>query len=172
MAVRNYNGSGSWSVEAVQARYDTYAHRLRPAERTDLAPREHQSGADRWIYPVMEHIIEGIEKGDPACAEIGVEFIEESASFPFGMSLKSRTARALRRAELTPEQKERIRRRAVEMLRTAYLPGEFREYAKLARAIGLGPWLHQLDRGMDLDNARVHHYHKYIKTHAADANRP
>jgi hypothetical protein len=75
----------------------------------------------------MWKVIEGIEKGDLACAQIGVEFIEESASFAFGKILKSNTARALRRAPLTSEQKERIRRRVAEMLCAGYLPREYRQ---------------------------------------------
>jgi hypothetical protein len=87
------------------------------------------------------------------------------------MILKSSTARALRRAELTAGQKERIRRRVIEMLRTGYLPREFRQYAKLARKIGMSGWLQQLDRGMGLDNPWVRHYCEYFKTHTTEISR-
>jgi hypothetical protein len=163
MTVHNYNASGDWGVDAVQARYEEYARRYRVKVRADLAPREHCKGGVRWVYPVMERVIEGIDRGDPACAEIGVEFIEESASFPFGMMLKASTARALRRAELNAGQKVRIRRRIVEMLRTAYLPREFREYAKLVCRIGMGDRLACLDELSDSSNPWVRHYCERFK---------
>ena len=115
----------------------------------------------------MDQVIKGIEEGDIACAEVGVEFIEESASFTFGRILKANTARALRRAPLTAEQKERIRKRVVEMLCTGYLPREFRQYAKLARKIGLGEWLSKVEREADLSDLWIQHYYKYFKERAA-----
>ena len=57
-------------------------------------------------------------------------------SFPFGKVLKSNTARALRRAQLTEPQKERVRHRVFSLLRAGHVPHEFREYAKLVRKIG------------------------------------
>ena len=167
MKVIDYNGTGSWSLEAVLRRYELHARRYAVALPRNLNPPVHEENEKRWIYPVMNRVIEGIEEGDPACAEIGVEFIEESASFTFGRILKANTARALRRAPLTAEQKERIRKRVVEMLCTGYLPREFRQYAKLARKIGLGDWLSQIEREANLDNVWVQHYYKYFKEHAA-----
>ena len=111
MAVYNYNGTGRWSIEAVLERYEQYARHCGLTVHTDLTPREHRAQGHHWIYPVMYGVIDGIALGDPACIEIGVEFIEESASFTFGMILKSRIARLLRRAALTTRQKDRIRKR-------------------------------------------------------------
>ena len=133
----------------------------------DLRPLEHSGDDKRWIYPVMDRVIEGIENGDAACAELGVEFIEEDASFSFGQILKSNTARALRRASLTDEQKERIRKRVVEMLCAGYLPREYRQYAKLARKIGLGSWLSRVEGQADMTNSWVLRYYNYFKEHAA-----
>ena len=64
-------------------------------------PREHREGQSRWVYPVMDAVIEGIERGDKASIAIGIDFVEEDARFPFGKTLKSNTARALRQAPLT-----------------------------------------------------------------------
>jgi len=87
----------------------------------------------------MDSIIAGIEDGDLACAQIGVEFIEEDRSFAFGAILKSNTARALRRfSNLTDVQVTRIRNRVVDMLRTGIVPREYRQYSRLLRRIGLG----------------------------------
>ena len=163
MIVINYNGAGFWSFEAVQQRYKLYAERYGVVSLSNLSPLEHTENGKHWIYPVMNCVIDGIEKGDPACAEIGIEFIEESASFTFGRILKSNTARALRRTALTPDQKERIRKRVVEMLCTSYLPREYRQYAKLARKIGLGDWLSQVEREANLNDVWVQHYYRYFK---------
>jgi hypothetical protein len=166
MKVINYNGNGFWSVEAVLKRYADYARRFAVTPR-DLTPRIHSSDQGKWIYPVMDRVIEGIELGDLACAEIGVEFIEESASFTFGRILKSNTARALRRTTLTDEQKERIRKRVVEMLEAKYLPREFRQYAKLVRKIGLGEWLPRVKEQSELAVPWVQRYYAYFTEHAS-----
>ena len=171
MDVIDYNGTGLWGVKAVQQRYEQYARRYGITSPRNLAPLVHEENGKRWIYPIMECVIEGIEAGDPACVEIGIEFIEESASFPFGRILKANTARALRRAPLTTEQQERIRKRIVGMLCTGYLPREYRQYAKLARKIGLGDWLSKVEREADLKDVWVQHYYQYFKDHTAGGGR-
>lgn len=171
MKVIDYNGTAFWSLDAVLQRYEMYARRFGIDPRRTLKPLVHESHETRWVYPVMNCVIEGIEAGDLACAEIGVEFIEENSSFPFGRILKWNTARALRRCELTPDQQERIRMRVAEMLRTGYLPREFRQYAKLAREIGLGEWLSQVERGADMKNVWVRHYLKLIRMPASGDGR-
>lgn len=72
--------------------------------------------------------------------EIGVEFIEEDVRFRFGRVIKSNTARALRRAELTSKQVERVRTRVAHMLIAEHVPREYREYSKLLRKVGMGDW--------------------------------
>lgn len=171
MKIIDYNGTGPWSLDAVLRRYQLYARRYGVVSLRNLTPPVHEAEGKRWIYPVMEGVIKGIEEGGLACAEIGVEFIEESASFAFGRILKANTARALRRAKLTAEQKERIRKRIVEMLCTGYLPREYRQYAKLGRKIGLGEWLSRVEREGDLNNVWVQHYYKYFKEQAAGGSR-
>jgi len=167
MKITDYNGSGFWSVDAVLARYAEYARRFAVSAPRDLTPLIQSTDEGRWIYPVMDRVIEGIEQGDPACAEIGVEFIEESGSFAFGRILKSNTARALRRTTLTHEQKERIRKRVVEMLEASYLPREFRQYAKLVRKIGLGDWLPRVKEQAELAVPSVQRYYAYFLEHAS-----
>jgi hypothetical protein len=96
----------------------------------------------------MDKVILGIETGDRACAAVGIDFLHEDQGFPFGAILKSRTARALRRAhrrgELSNAQCDRIRSRIVAMLLAGNTPRELKEYAKLARHIGLGSELTSL----------------------------
>ena len=115
----------------------------------------------------MDHVIEGIEAGDPACAELGIEFIETNDSFAFGKILKSNVARALRRTTLTAVQEERIRRRVVEMLEAGYLPREFRQYAKLARKLGLREWLPRIKQLAELGDPWVQRYCVYFEEHAS-----
>ena len=165
MVVLDYNGSGCWSREAIQARYDELACRLHVPERSDLRPKEVTSADRRWVYPVMDRVIEGIERGDAACVELGVEFLEEDRSFPFGRILKSNTARALRRTELTAPQKERIRQRVIEMLIAGNTPREYRQYAKLARKIGLGEGWAQAEARVALDSPHVRRYYDYFRQH-------
>jgi hypothetical protein len=152
MEVIDYNGTGHWSRDGILQRYEQCAARLKIANRLDLSPVEHSGEGKHWIYPVMDEVIEGIEHGDPACTLIGVEFIEEDTSFAFGMILKTNTARALRRTTLTAEQRDRVRRRVVDMLVRKYLPREFRQYVKLARKIGMGPYLLEIAERADLTN--------------------
>jgi len=135
MDIIDYNGDRRWSRAEILARYSRYVAEIGIAPR-DLAPMEHSERGRHRVYPVMEKVIAGIEAGDPACVRLGIEFIEEDAKFPFGKILKSNTARALRRASLSDEQKHRIRRRVFAMLRAGHVPHEYREYAKLLRKIG------------------------------------
>jgi hypothetical protein len=165
MVLRDYNGSGRWSCKAILAYYDQLARRLRVAVPSDLRPMESVSADIQWVYPVMDRVIEGIGRGDIACIEIGVEFIEEDQTFPFGKRLKSNAARALRRAELTTWQKERIRKRVMEMLIAGHTPHEYRQYAKLARKIGLGEWWAQAQGRVDLAKPYVLRYYDYFRLH-------
>ena len=138
MPTRDYNGSNEWSIEGVLRRYANYCQQFGFAEQRLLSPRVHSEGEMRWIYPIMDAVIQGIKDDDRACTELGIDFISESQSFPFGMTLKSEAARALKRATLSERQAERIRHRVVQMLREGYLPQEYKFYARLLRKTGLG----------------------------------
>ena len=138
--LRDYNGTGTWSADQIVARYRKYAARYSVPEPRDLSPRFVESGGVRWVYPVMEQVIDGIEAQDVACAQIGVEFIELDQGFAFGAILKSNTARALRRFErLKDKQIDRIRRRVASMYATGIVPREFYQYLRLIRRVGPGP---------------------------------
>ena len=60
--LRNYNGEGRWSVEAVQERYREYCATLHIERSRTLSPREHREGDTQWFYPIMEEVIGGIEE--------------------------------------------------------------------------------------------------------------
>ena len=150
--IKNYNGKNRWSVEAVQTRYRDYCRALALEPSRTLQPFEHRQGDIVWIYPVMDNVIDGIVEGDAGCIALGVDFVEEAALFPFGPRLKSNTARALRRAVLTEEQKARLRARVSVMLIMGIVPHEMREYAKLLRTIGVAEWWPRLERHIPRDN--------------------
>lgn len=168
MKVTDYNGEGFWSVDEVLKRYAEYARVFGITQPRELTPFTHSTDDGKWIYPVMARVIEGIEAGDLGCVEIGIEFIQTNDSFPFGKIIKSNVARALRRTTLTEAQQERIRRRVVEMLETGYLPREFRQYAKLARKLGLREFLPRIRQLAELSSdVWVRHYSEYFEEHAS-----
>jgi hypothetical protein len=110
----------------------------------------------------MEEVIKLIEVNDKAAIEIGIEFIHEDDHFVFGRILKSNTARALRRASLTPAQQARIRERLVGMMLAGRVPHEWREYKRLLRHIGLGSLWPVLENGVDRENKYLMRYYDYL----------
>jgi len=162
MEVREYNGEGKWSKDEIIRRYNQYCLELN-IEPADLSPVEYTAGEVKWVYPVMKEVIAGIERGDAACRRIGIEFIEEDRKFPFGKILKSNTARALRRSELTAEEQERIRRRLVAMLIGGNVPHEYKQYAKLLKKIGVCEYWNEIESRTDRSNAYVMKYYEYLR---------
>jgi hypothetical protein len=160
---RDYNGSGDWSASAIQERYLQHARSTGQKELRDLTPCQQVDGTIRWVYPVMDKVIAGIEAGDAACVELGVEFIESAGKQPFGRTLHSNTARALRRATLNAPQIDRLRNRILAMLVKAEVPREFHEYAKLLRRIGIGPDWRQVVSAVNRANPYVMRYVQYFE---------
>ncbi len=136
--VHDYNGCGIWAADQILERYRCYCEELKIAP-LDLTPMRHAERNREWIYPVMDKVIDGIKTGDRACIRLGIAFIHEDGSFPFGRILKARTARALRRRlnDLADSQKHLIRSRVIAMLSRQYLPRELGEYVKLAAKLGM-----------------------------------
>src|SRR5258708_19364581 len=153
--IHDYNGKGRWTVAAVQNRYLEYRREYGLESSGPPVPREHVEGEKQWVYTVMEAVIEGIERGDKASIALGLDFIEEDAHFPFGKTLKSNTARALRRASLTAGQVLRVRKRVTNLLISGQIPHEFREYAKLLRHVGLADCWPLMQRDPNLNNPFV-----------------
>ena len=144
-------------------RYGEQAARLGVQDPLDLRPKEVTRGTRRWVYPMMDAVISGIEAGDPACCVIGVEFLEEDAKFSFGSILKSRCARALRRAELSEALATRLRRRIVAMLLAGNVPREYREYARLLRRVGFENLWPRIEAGVSRQNKYVMRYFTYFE---------
>jgi hypothetical protein len=172
VAILNYNGDGRWSVSSVQARYFEYCQRYGVLQPTVPTPQEHEEGQRRWIYPVMDAVIEGIHRGDKASIALGLDFIEEDAHFPFGKTLKSNTARALRRSSLTPEQVERVRNRVTSLLLAGQIRHEFREYAKLFRKVGIAEYWPRIERGAPITNPYVKRFYEYFRLCAERERKP
>lgn len=164
MEIRDYNGEGKWSKGEIIRRYLQYCHELKVQHPIDLSPVEQVEGHVKWINPVMDKVIAGIEQGDAACRRVGIEFIEEDTKFTFGKILKSNTARALRRSELTAEEQERIRRRLVAMLIGGNVPHEYKQYAKLLKKIGLGEYWNEIENRINRSNEYVMKYYDYLKS--------
>ena len=163
LEIRDYNGEGEWSGQAIVERYFRYCVELKISDPLDLSPLEIRQKNVVWIYPVIEKVINGIENGDAACRRIGVEFIEQDRKFRFGKILKSNAARALRRSELTADEQDRIRRRVVAMLIAGHIPREYRQYAKLLKKVGVGDALDNIEQKLDLSNQYVARFYEYLK---------
>ncbi len=174
MVERSYNGVGKWSVDSVKARYRDYAAHLCLDAPRELSPKVFEKSGNRWVYPVMERVIEGIEAKDPACVLLGIEFIEEDRKFPFGAGLKMKTARALRRVTLSGAQSARVRRRIVNMLIVGNTPREYKEYAKLLRKLGVEKVWKQIEAGAPRKNRYAMRYYEYFRAiheHSASVER-
>jgi hypothetical protein len=164
--VRDYNGAGAWSRDAIVERYRAYRRQLGLSE-SELVPHEHMERDVKWVYPMMDKVIPLAESGDPAAVRLCVEFIEDDSFMPFGRILKANAARALRRAELTPEQAERLRHHIVGLLLAGAVRREFREYAKLLRRIGLGHWWPEIESRIDRENRYAMRYFTYLQRQVA-----
>lgn len=169
MEIRDHNGEDRWSKDKIIERYTQYYRELGVQDPIDLSPVEVVEGDVKWIYPVMDKVIAGIEQGDAACRRLGIEFIEEDRKFSFGKILKSNTARALRRSELTVAEQERIRRRLVTMLLKGNVPHEYKQYAKLLKKIGIGEYWIEVEAQIDRSNEYAMKYYNYLK---GPANKP
>ena len=163
MKVRDYNGEGEWSKDEILRRYARYRRELKVQTPLDLSPVEHTEGDARWVYPVMDKIIAGIERGGAACRRVGIEFIEEDRRFDFGKILKSNTVRALRRSQPTAEERVRVRRRIVAMLIQGNVPHEYKQYAKLLKKLGGGESWGEAESRIDRSNKYATKYYAYLK---------
>jgi len=165
MKTVDYNGEGKWSAAGIADAYSHYADRHRVADRFDLSPKKHAEGDTTWIYPVMEKVIDGVAAGDPACAELAIDFIQEDLEFPFGMTLKVRAARKLRQTELDEYQRARIRQRVVRMLLSGNTPREIHEYSKLLRKVGFADQWEKIEANVNRSDPKVMKIYEYLKGH-------
>lgn len=163
MKVHDYNGSGKWSVAAVQARHAQLSRQLGVVAPHPVSPRVFEDGQCRWIYPVMDAVIDGIHAADMACATLAVELIEEGKKLPFGATLKARAARALRKVTLPEPLQARIRRRVLSMVCVGEVPREVREYLRLLRTIGFDALWPEYARHAPLHNPYAMRHFRYLE---------
>lgn len=157
-----------WTEEAVERRYTRHAKARGMEHRRDLSPVEPEKEGTHWVFTPMNRVIEGIEAGDPACREIGVEYLEEEDdSLPFASILRSNAARALRRGDLPDPLKARLKRRIAALLAAGEVRPEFKQYAKLLNAIGISrAELASLEPHLDQSNEFVMRYFHYLRNGA------
>jgi hypothetical protein len=161
MKINDFNGEDKWSRDAILERYNRYCREL-GIDPSDLSPYETIQGDTKWIYPVMDEVIRCIDLGDAACKLIGIEFIEEDQGFSFGRILKANTARAIRRQNLSEEDKNRIRKRVIHMLVEGNIPREYREYARLLKKVGLADYRETVEKCAKTENPYVLKFAKYL----------
>lgn len=162
MEIVDFNGSDRWSAQSVQQRYLKYSQRSADRPPRELKCREHTEGNVRWVYPIIESVVDGIKAADPGCIDLGVEFIESGHKQAFGRILHARVARALRQAPLNTEHVARLRARILSMLIAGQVPHEYHEYAKLLRRIGLGEAWASTRQRVDEGNPYVMRYVNYF----------
>ena len=138
MRKTDLDGKGMWEYSAILARYRALCRNMKIHPRS-IAPNPADYTTQRgWISPVMDEIFKGMRNGDLACACIAIDLIEEDGGFAFGSIMKARAARELKRMRLNEEQKQRIRRRVLDMLQRKFMPHEFRFYVRLVARIKAG----------------------------------
>jgi hypothetical protein len=167
--VWNYNRDEEWAPEAVAQRYGRYCDEFGWPRQRELVAEAFTEACAMRIWPIMTPVNIGIKEDDPACTEIGIDFICERRSFPFGMTLKSNTARALRKATLTERQQDRIREGVAQMLLDGYLPQEYRFYSRLLRRTGLGQFRDALLAIVPRGH-RMTRYFNYVQVLAVEGN--
>ena len=155
----NLDGKDIWQFPQVQSRYRRYCAHF-GIEHTELV--FHPYYVERgWTAGILDVLVDRMKSGDLAAAQIGIEMMEEDRGLAFGPIIKSNIPRALVKCDLTESHKERVRKRVVAMLLRPFLPKEFRQYAWLARRIGLGDWAQKLQNA-DKRVPWVHWYVEYL----------
>ena len=120
------------------------AHRnLRGSFSLD-GPDATEPGAPAWLPDRMNwlqyratlyRIVEGIRANDPACIELAVRYIELRYIGSYSGFIRARLARALKGAQLTTQQTERLNKLFVSIVQNRDYTEEFAEYVKLWRRI-------------------------------------
>lgn len=134
---------------------------MKVGEPLELVPRTAQQGQSHWIYPVVEQVLDGAAAHDAACVQIAVDLVCSDERFTFGKVFKDRAANVLTHADLSQAQVDRLRARAIAMLRSGFVPPEFKRYARLVRRIGLAESRDELERLVPA-GARIAWYRSYL----------
>ncbi len=128
-----------WSKDEVLA-----AHVLLNGQYKMDIPEATEPGAPNWLpdryhwlqYRATLHAVSnGIRAGDAACAELGVRYIELDYIGSYSGFIKERLARALKGAELTEAQINRLKCHFQLLVDKGQCLQEYGEYKKLLKLI-------------------------------------
>jgi Arc/MetJ-type ribon-helix-helix transcriptional regulator len=105
-----------------------------------------EPGAPSWIpnrYNLLQYrkslyeIGNGVKKGDKACIELAIRYIETGYFGSYSGFIKERLARLLKPQELSKQQIARLKSHFKRLVKNKRCLQEFREYKKLANRIQL-----------------------------------
>ena len=148
----NYNAEGKWSVDSVRARYRDLKYRFGGSDDFVLEPRTYANPVGiTWVYNIMDTVADGVRIGDAACIELSIDYLKDNVMGSTTGYIRERMARALKQAELTNGQKQRLSEIFMTQLRHRRILMEFREYSRLFRRIGIEPYREEIE---SLRNAR------------------
>jgi hypothetical protein len=134
----DYNPAGKWSVASVTARYAALRVQLGGTSDFALQPRVYTNpGGMTWIYNIMEGVADGVQRGDQACIELAIGYIEDNIMASYTGYIRERMARSLRRAPLSKSQQTRLANVFLSQLISGNLHKEYREYIRLFRTMGV-----------------------------------
>ncbi|MGE5094240.1 MAG: hypothetical protein ACM3SO_03825 [Betaproteobacteria bacterium] len=102
--------------------------------RSTPRPSEGRAGTTDF-RAVWYNLADGARAGDAACIELAVRFIEAQLVVSYAGFARSRLARALRHAKLSPEQAQRLSSHFLRLLEADERCEEFSEYLKLWPAV-------------------------------------
>ena len=92
---------------------------------------------ENWLQyrRTLYRIVDGVRAGDPACVELAVRFIELRYIGSYSGFIRARMASVLKHSKLSPNQKSRLNRVFISIVRSRDYTEEFNSYAKLWRRI-------------------------------------
>lgn len=108
------------------------------------SPEATEPGAPSWLpdrknwlqyRATLYKIAKGVRAKDPACIELAVRYIELRYIGSYSGYIRTRLARGLKHASLSAEQKERLDRVFLSMVKSRDYTCEFREYVKVWQRI-------------------------------------
>lgn len=143
----NYNGEGKWSAESVIGRYRKLSLDVGGVGGFEPEPRTYvnYNGA-KWIYNIMDSVVDGVQLGDKACIELSIDYINDCPMDPTTGYIRERMARSLKQSELLSiEQEKRLANIFICQLERGKIYKEFREYGKLFKKIGIEDYRNRIE---------------------------
>nr|WP_309684441.1 hypothetical protein [Armatimonas sp.] len=136
VSLETYHGvPAGWSKTELIA-----IHRALGGSFMIASPEATEPGAPSWLpdrknwlqyRATLYKIADGVRAKDPACIELAVRYIELHYIGSYSGYLRTHLARGLKHASLSAEQKERLDRVFLSMVKRGDYTCEFREYVKI-----------------------------------------